>query len=142
MAVSKGERRTGTFSASIVIRKDGKYAVSAHHTATAVLGGDTTVRKSWRVSFPSLHPGECGKVVKGFKKELAEMGYVSGGGSCFNGRLGREVLAYRKVNDMNRSQQAGAGLVKSVFAGRGGYHVKYPAPANTPRSRSTSRSWS
>ena len=84
------------------------------------------MRKSWRVSFPTLHPGECGKVVEGFKAELAKMGYVSGGGSCFNGRLGREVLAYRKVNDMNRSQKAGAGLVKSVFAGKGGYHVKYP----------------
>jgi hypothetical protein len=124
--VSKGPGDTGTFEDSVILRKNGKYAVSAHHKATPELGGDTTVRKSWRVSFPSLHPGECGKVVKGFKAEMAKMGYVSGGGSCFNGRLGREVLAYRKVNDMNRSQQAGAGLVKSVFSGRGGYHVKYP----------------
>jgi hypothetical protein len=124
--VSKGPGESGTFEDSVTLRKNGKYAVSAHHQATPELGGDTTVRKSWRVSFPSLHPGECGKVVKGFKAELATMGYVSGGGSCFNGRLGREVLAYRKVNDMDRSQQAGAGLVKSVFSGRGGYHVKYP----------------
>jgi hypothetical protein len=126
VAVSKGSGETGTFSSSVILRKDGKYAVSAHHAATAVLGADTTVRKSWRVSFPSLRPGECGKVVKGFKFELAGMGYASGGGSCFNGRLGREVLAYRKVNNMNRSQKAGAGLVRSVFAGRGGYRVKYP----------------
>ncbi len=124
--VSKGKGETGTFSDSVILRKNGKYAVSAHHAATPELGGDTTVRKSWRVSFPALHPGDCGKVVKEFKAELAEMGYVSGGGQCFNGRLGREVLAYRKVNDMNRSQQAGAGLVKSVFSGRGEYHVKYP----------------
>jgi hypothetical protein len=124
--VSKGSGDTGTFSSSVILRKNGKYAVSAHHKATPELGGDTTVRKSWRVSFPSLHPGECGKVVKGFKAELAKMGYVSGGGSCFNGRLGREVLAYRKVNGMNRSQKAGAGLVRNVFSGRGGYHVKYP----------------
>jgi hypothetical protein len=125
--VSKGSGDTGTFSASVILRKNGKYAVSAHHKATPELGGDTTVRKSWRVSFPSLRPGECGKVVKGFKAELAKMGYVSGGGSCFNGRLGREILAYRKVNGMNRSQQAGAGLVRNVFSGRGGYHVKYPS---------------
>jgi hypothetical protein len=109
-----------------MVAKDGRYAVSAKHEATAVLGGDSTVRKSWKVDFPSLHPGECGKVVKGFKKAMAKMGYVSGGGSCFNGRLGREVLAYRKVNGMNRSQKAGAGLVKKVFGGKGGYHVKYP----------------
>ena len=65
--------------------------------------------------------------MKGFKQALAAMGYVSGGGSCFNGRLGREVLAYRKVNNMNRSQKAGAGLVKNVFGGRGGFHLKYPS---------------
>lgn len=126
VAVQKGDEGSGNFSDSVVIRKDGKYAVSAHHKANPQLGGDTTVRKGWRVSFPALHQGECGKVVKGFKRELAAMGFVSGGGSCFNGRLGREVLAYRKVNDMNRSQQAGAGLVKSVYAGRGGFHLKYP----------------
>jgi L,D-transpeptidase catalytic domain len=126
VAVSKGSGETGTFKSSVIVKEDGKYAVSAKHKANAVLGGDSTVRKSWKVDFPSLHPGECGKVVKGFKKALAKMGYVSGGGKCFNGRLGREVLAYRKVNDMNRSQKAGAGLVKRVFGGEGGYHVRYP----------------
>jgi L,D-transpeptidase-like protein len=125
VAVSKGSGNSGVFSSSVVVREDGRYAVGAKHAATAVLGADVTVRKSWRVSFPALHPGECGKVVKGFKKAMARMGYVSGGGSCFNGRLGREVLAYRKVNGMNRSQKAGAGLVKSVFGGKGGYHVRY-----------------
>ncbi len=127
VAVSKSGGETGTFSDSVILRKDGKYAVSAHHKANPELGGDSTVRKSWRVSFPSLHPGECGKVVRGFKQSLAAMGYVSGGGSCFNGRLGREVLAYRKVNAMNRSQKAGAALVKSVYGGRGGFHLKYPS---------------
>jgi hypothetical protein len=126
VAVSKGPGEDGTFESSVIVKEDGKYAVAAKHKANAALGGDSTVRKSWKVSFPSLHPGECGKVVKGFKKELAEMGYVSGGGKCFNGRLGREVLAYRKVNDMNRSQKAGAGLVKKVFGGKGGYPVRYP----------------
>jgi hypothetical protein len=124
--VLKGDEGSGNFSDSVILRKDGKYAVSAHHKANPELGGDTTVRKSWRVRFPSLHPGECGQVVKGFRKELAAMGYVSGGGSCFNGRLGREVLAYRKVNNMNRSEKAGAALVKSVYGGRGGFHLKYP----------------
>ncbi|HEX8754247.1 MAG TPA: L,D-transpeptidase [Solirubrobacterales bacterium] len=126
VAVAKGPNGTGTFSSSVIVREGGNYAVRAHHAATPQLGADTTVRKSWRVSFPGLHPGECSKVVKGFKENLAKMGYVSGGGDCFNSRLGREVLAYRKVNDMNRSQKAGAGVVKAVYGGKGGYHVRYP----------------
>jgi hypothetical protein len=126
VAVSKGGGETGSFDSSVVVKEDGKYVVAAKHKANAALGGDSTVRKSWKVSFPSLHPGECSRVVEGFKKAMATMGYAAGGGKCFNGRLGREVLAYRKVNDMNRSQKAGAGLVKKVFGGKGGYRPKYP----------------
>jgi hypothetical protein len=124
--VRKGDGGAGLFRASIIVREDGKYAASAHFAASNELGGDTTVRKSWRVSFPALHAGECGNVVKGFKSAMAKMGYASGGGSCFNGRLGREVLAYRKVNGMARTERAGGGLVKSAFGGRGGYRVRYP----------------
>jgi hypothetical protein len=126
VSVRKGSGDVGLFRAGIVVREDGKYAVSATHVANQVLGGDSTVRKSWRVSFPALHAGQCGNVVKGFKKAMAKMGYASGGGSCFNGRTGREVLAYRKVNGMTRNERAGAGLVKDVFGGRGGYQVRHP----------------
>ncbi len=125
-AVQQGKGGVGTFKASIVVREDGKYAVAAKHVATAALGADSTVRKSWRVSFPALHAGQCGRVVKGFKKAMAKMGYASGGGRCFDGRTGREVLAYRKVNGMARTERAGKGLVKDAFGGRGGYHVRYP----------------
>jgi len=124
--VSADKGGAGAFRASIVVREDGKYAVAAHLAATDSTRGDSTVRKSWRVSFPSLHPGDCGPVVKGFKKAMAKMGYVSGDGHCFNGRTGREVLAYRKVNGMDRSERAGKGLIQDVFGGRGGYHVRYP----------------
>jgi hypothetical protein len=126
VAVQPGANNTGSFESSVILREDGKYAVSAKHAATPELGADETVRKSWKVEFPGLKPGECSQVVEGFKQSLAKMGYVSGGGKCFNGRLGREVLAYRKVNDMDRSKRAGAGLVKAVYGGKGGYHVKYP----------------
>lgn len=126
LAVSQGSGEVGTFESSVIVREDGRYAVAARHVATAELGADSSVRKSWKVDFPSLRPGECSDVVKGFRQAMAKMGYVAGGGRCFSSRLGREVLAYRKVNDMNRSQKAGAGLVKKVFGGTGGYHVKYP----------------
>jgi L,D-transpeptidase catalytic domain len=125
-AVQPGKGDAGSFSASIIVRQDGKYAAAAKHVATAALGGDSTVRKSWRVSFPALHAGQCDKVVKGFKQAMAKLGYNASGGRCFDGRTGREVLAYRKVNGMARTERAGKGLVKNVFGGRGGYHVKYP----------------
>ncbi|HEX5592832.1 MAG TPA: L,D-transpeptidase [Solirubrobacterales bacterium] len=126
LAVGKGKGSTGTFRTSITVRKDGKYAVSAKHEATAVLGGDSTVRKSWKISYPALHQGECGDVVVGFKKAMRKMGYIANDGSCFGGKTARGVLAYRKVNGMSRSMRAGAGLVKDVFGGKGAYKVRHP----------------
>ena len=126
VAVQKAKGDSGSFRASIVVREDGRYAASAKHVATAALGGDSTVRKGWRVSFPALRPGQCGRAVKGFKEALAKLGYANGGGRCFDGRTGREVLAYRKVNGRARTERAGRGLVQDVFAGRGGYRVRYP----------------
>ena len=123
--VSKG-KGSGTFRTNIRVEEAGKYAVSAKHTATAALGGDSTVRKSWRVSFPALHQGQCGDVVVGFKKAMRKMGYIANSGRCFGGKTGRGVLAYRKVNGMTRSSRAGAGLVKRAFAGRGEYEVRHP----------------
>jgi L,D-transpeptidase catalytic domain len=124
--VRKGKGGVGVFRARIRIERAGKYAVSARHEPTAALGGDGTVRKSWRVSFPALRQGKCGPVVVGFKKAMRKMGYVANSGRCFGGKTSRGVLAYRKVNGMTRSSRAGKGLVKRVFAGRGGYRVRHP----------------
>jgi hypothetical protein len=127
VAVQKGKGGTGTFKASIVVREDGRYAASAKHVATAALGADSTVRKSWGVSFTALHEGQCGNVVVGFKKAMRKMGYIANSGRCFGGKTARGVLAYRKVNGMSRSYRAGAGLVEDAFGGRGEYKVVHPA---------------
>jgi hypothetical protein len=126
LAVGKGPGKAGSFRTSVIVREDGKYAVSATHEATAVLGADSTIRKSWKVSFPALHQGQCGDVVVGFKKAMREMGYIANSGSCFGDKTARGVLAYRKVNDKARSTRAGAGLVRSVFGGKGEYEVRHP----------------
>jgi hypothetical protein len=126
VAVQKGKGGAGSFRTSILMRKAGKYAASAAHEPTATLGGDSSVRKSWRISFPSLHQGQCDDVVVGFKKAMRKLGYITNDGRCFGGKTARGVLAYRKVNGMAGTYRAGKGLVKRVFSGRGGYDVKHP----------------
>ncbi len=127
VAVQKAKGNSGKFRASILLREGGKYAVSAKHAATAALGGDSTVRKGWKVSYPALHQGQCSDVVVGFKKAMRKMGYIANSGRCFGAKTARGVLAYRKVNGLTRSYRAGAGLVKSAFSGKGEYHVLHPA---------------
>jgi hypothetical protein len=126
VGLSKGKGGVGVFRARIRIEEAGKYAVAAKHVATPALGADSTVRKSWKVSFPALHQGQCGDVVVGFKKAMRSMGYIANDGRCFGGKTARGVLAYRKVNGMSRSYRAGKGLVKRAFAGKGGYRVRHP----------------
>jgi len=124
--VAKGKGDSGSFRAVIVLREGGKYAASARLPASGSLLGDTTVRKSWRVSYPALHQGQCGPVVLGFKKAMRKMGYIANSGRCFGDKTARGVLAYRKVNGMARSMRAGKGLVKRAFSGEGEYHVVHP----------------
>jgi hypothetical protein len=123
---TRKSRGKGAFKTSIKVRENGKYAVAAKHVATPQLGADSSARKSWKVSFPALHKGECGAVVVGFKKAMRTMGYIANDGRCYGGKTGRGVLAYRKVNEMTRSERAGAGLVKKAFSGKGGYEVRHP----------------
>jgi len=122
----KGKGDFGVFRAKVRLEAAGKYAVSALHKATAALGGDSTVRKSWRVSFPGLAQGKCGPAVVGFKQAMRKLGYIANKGRCFKGKTARGVLAYRKVNGMARSMRAGKRIVKRVYAGRGGYRVRHP----------------
>jgi hypothetical protein len=124
--VRKGKGDFGVFAARIRLKAAGKYAVSARHKATAALGPDSTVRKSWRASFPALRRGKCGPAVVGFKRGLRKMGYIANKGRCFKAKTARGVLAYRKVNGMTRSMRPGKRIVKRVYAGRGGYKVRHP----------------
>ncbi len=124
--VSQGGGNFGKFKSSVIVREDGRYTVSATHEATPEQGGDSTIRKLWKVSFPALRQGQCGKAVVGFKKAMREMGYIANSGSCYGGKTARGVLAYRKVNGMSRSMRSGAALVKAVYDGKGEYKVRYP----------------
>jgi lipoprotein-anchoring transpeptidase ErfK/SrfK len=123
--VRKGKRGRGKFVSRIRLRRGGKYAASARLPSSPGLVGDRTVRKDWKVRYPSISQGECGRAVRGFKRALRRMGYVPGGGSCFNSRTGRAMIAYRKVNNMSRNSHAGKRLVKRIYAGKGGYRVKH-----------------
>jgi hypothetical protein len=124
--VRKGKRGRGKFVSRIRLRRGGKYAASARLRGTRRWKGDRTIRKSWKLRYPSVSPGECSQAVKGFKGSLRRLGYVPGAGSCFSSRTGRAVMAYRKVNGMARNSHAGKALVKRAYAGRGGYRVKHP----------------
>lgn len=129
----KGKGNYGTFRTSIITKKGGKYAVRAKYFGKS--GPDPVRRghsahKSWKVSYRAIGRGECGRVVRGFRKALNRIGVVPGGGRCFNGKMERAVLAYRKLNRMSRNARASRSVVKRVFNNKGRYRVRKPGLGN------------
>ncbi len=124
--VHNGAGSNGTFKTKFLVRRGGRFAVQAVHEATATQQGAASARKKFGVSYPNIGSGKCGRVVRAFKKALHGMGYVPSGGSCFNDKDSRAVLAYRKVNGADHNGHAGKGIVKRIFSGHGAFHVKYP----------------
>lgn len=129
LSVSKGEGNWGTFRTRHLVDLGGKHAVQARYYGREgdnPLKPDSTSRKAWGVRYPSLSRGQCGKVVGGFREALNRMAFVPAKSNCFNGKMERAVLAYRKLNGMGRSAKAGKRVVKSVFSLKGRYRVRKP----------------
>lgn len=123
----------GTFKTSISTKMGGRYAAQARYFGKAgedPVGPDSTKRKAWKVRFPALRPGQCGRVIRGFRKALNDLAMVPSKKSCFDGKMRRAVLAYRKLNGLGRSSRASKQVVKRIFNRKGGYRVKRPGLGN------------
>jgi hypothetical protein len=86
----------------------------------------STLRKSWKVRFKSLDPGQCGRIIRGFRKALNDLAVVPSNNTCFDGKMQRAVLAYRKMNNLGRSPVASKSVVRKVFNREGRYRVRKP----------------
>lgn len=123
----------GTFKTSIIMKRGSKYAVQARYFGSGgpePIARAKTVRKSWRVAYRAISGGRCGKMVRGFRRALNRVAVVPGRGSCFRGKMSRAVLAYRKMNGLQRSSRATRSVVKRVFNRRGRYRVRRPGLGN------------
>lgn len=129
LRVKKAGRNYGTFSTSVVMRRGNRYGVNARYWGKAghrPVSRSSTSHKSWKVRYVGLSHGQCGRVVAGFRQALNRLALVPAKGRCFNGKMERAVLAYRKLNDMTRNSRASKSIVRRVFNGKGGYRVRRP----------------
>ena len=127
--VKKGSGNFGTFKSSIFTKKGGKYAAQAKYfgrKGAEPLRPDSTVRKSWKVRFTALFPSQCGRVVRAFRVALNDLALVPSNNSCFDGKMSRAVLAYRKMNNLGRSARASQSVVRKIFNRQGRYVVRRP----------------
>jgi hypothetical protein len=112
--------RGGRFTVHFRTRRAVTYTIYARHDATpeqalfAAKAGATAVSPGSRMAIALLKQG------------MRALGYPAGNGPYTTGKLGRALLAFRKVNGMTRTYDASRTIYQMVFAGRGAFKLRYP----------------
>jgi lipoprotein-anchoring transpeptidase ErfK/SrfK len=122
VAVHKG----GAFSVRLAVRKTGSLAVRATHKKTKQQKGANSKWARFTSIRPSAHAGSRGVSVRLLQDGLARLAYVTSRGGVYDDATRRAVLAYRKVNKMARITSANRAIFRRLFAGQGGYKLRYP----------------
>jgi lipoprotein-anchoring transpeptidase ErfK/SrfK len=110
----------GTFQVRFRTRRGVKYSIYARHDATA----EQAVFAA-RGSVVAVSAGQPMAVVL-LKQGLRALGYPAGNGPAVTDKLSRSVLAFRKTNNLARVYTADRRIYEMVFAGRGGFKLRYP----------------
>lgn len=116
----------GSFSFEKRLVKPGRYSVEAVHKKSAALGSSKDRTRVFRLRYPDLRKGSSGEAAKLYNKLLGDLGYVNDEGRSFDSATGRATLAFRKVNNMSRTEKGSSGIFKKLANGKGGYEVKHP----------------
>jgi hypothetical protein len=117
--IGKG-RGEGIFHVRFRARSDTTYTIYVRHNRTA-----KQALFAARAGVGSVAPGS-GMAVSLLKQGLRTLGYPAGNGPAITGKLGRELMAFRKVNGMARNYDASRTIYEMVFAGRGAFKLRYP----------------
>jgi len=123
----RDDKGHGGFSVSFgAVKVPGSYFVVAEHKETAAQKG----AKSERVRFGAVRAasgsGSNGQHVRLLQIGLRRLAFVAPLNGRHDAATGRAVLAFRKTNGMARITSANRNVMRALFAGRGGFRLKYP----------------
>jgi hypothetical protein len=101
--------------------ESGKYRARAHKKPTAQQKGATAKSKPFSLKYPDLDPGDRGPEVDLFNELLRDEGYYDTDKHRYGSHTERAVLAFRKVNGMERIFNANPEIFKMLAAGKGAF---------------------
>jgi L,D-transpeptidase catalytic domain len=132
-------RSGGAFTARVRAKRDGALAIRVTHKNSAELKKATT-RLGLTAIVPSAHVGSHGAKVRLLQVGLKRLGYVTGHSSTFGAATARSLIAFRKVNKMARITSAKKKIFRMLFAGKGGFKLRYPSAG--PNGKHVEFDWS
>lgn len=118
--------KLGQFKYSKRLIKPGVYSARAILRKKADRMGSGDSSRRFRIKYPSLRKGDSGDAARTFNSLLAKQGYVNDEGKKFDSSTGRAVLAFRKVNNMSRTEKASSRIFKKLAKGKGGFKLRHP----------------
>ncbi|MDX6583778.1 MAG: hypothetical protein QOI10_2962 [Solirubrobacterales bacterium] len=110
---------------SAPLLEPGKYRARALKKATAQQAGGIAKSKKFSLKFIDLDPGDRGPAVALFNDLLRDEGYYDTDGHNYGSHTERAVLAFRKVNVMDRNFNANPEIFKLLAEGKGAFVPKY-----------------
>ncbi|HEX8744648.1 MAG TPA: L,D-transpeptidase [Thermoleophilaceae bacterium] len=123
----RDDKGHGKFTVSFgAVKKPGSYFVVAEHKESAAQKGAKSERSRFGAVRASSGSGSSGQHVRLLQITLRRLAYVTPLNGRHDGATGRAVLAFRKVNGMSRVTSADRKIMKALFAGRGGFKLKFP----------------
>ena len=123
----KDDKGHGKFTASFGAAKSaGSYFVVAKHVGTDKQKGASSKRSRFGAVRASSGGGSSGQHVRLLQIGLRRLAYVAPLNGRHDAATGRAVLAFRKVNGMSRITSANRNVMSALFAGRGGYKLRFP----------------
>jgi hypothetical protein len=120
-------RNAGRFEARTPrLIRPGRYRFIARHPRTAEQLSARAETSRFSVSYPDLDPGDRGRAVAIFNRLLAHQRYYTSRSRRYGGATSRAVMAFRKVNGMQRTYDANRRIFRRLAAGRGGFQLAHP----------------
>ena len=117
----------GTFTTTFnAVKKPGSYFVRAIHEASAGQKAATSEKARFGAVRTTSSSGSNGQHVRLLQVTLRKLKYVTPLNGRHDGATGRAVMAYRKVNGMTRTTGANTNVMRSLFAGKGGFKLRFP----------------
>ena len=123
---AKGGKKGRFTLQSDSLLEPGRYQFVATKRASQAQGKASGRSKAFGIDYPDLDPGQSNESVGALRRLLRREGYYAPGGEDYNDHLSRAVLAFRKVNGMERSTNATPEIFKKLASGKGGFKLAYP----------------
>jgi hypothetical protein len=103
----------------------GKYRARVSKKPTGQQSGGSAKSKKFSLKYFDLDPGDHGPAVKLFNDLLSDEGYYDTDGHTYGSHTERAVMAFRKVNGMERTFNADPSIFKMLAEGKGAFNPQY-----------------